>query len=48
MTQRPDKTCAILVDLYGPNIRTTNFVKGIAQSEFKLGPVSTMVADPKG
>lgn len=49
MTQRPDKKCAILIDLKGPEIRTNIFAVDLEffnDIKMKKGQSLTIVADP--
>ena len=46
MTQRPDKKCAILLDLAGSQITTNKFVEGLDQVVLKKGEFLTIVGDP--
>ena len=46
LLQRPDKKCAVMLDLKGPEIRTNKFVEGLEEIEVKKGQSLTIVADP--
>lgn len=47
LSLRPQKKCGLLMDLKGPEVRTTTFPCEIEQIEVKAGQQMTIVADPK-